>query len=228
MLILVDKPKGITSFDVIRDLRNKIQNKKMGHGGTLDPMATGLLIVGTDKDTSKLQNIQKWSKEYIGTIDFSSQTDTRDMDYHQYIQKYKTNWKSITKDWEKIQAPSKKQIQDSLEQLVGEAELQVPYFSAKKKNGKKLYELARQGKRVKLNSQMQIHSYKILDYTFPELKIKIKVWWGTYIRSIAHWLGKQFDLWWVLSQLRRMSIGNYSLNSQTNQNNEIKIIQKIQ
>jgi len=228
MIILVDKPKGITSFDVIRNLRNKIQNKKMWHGWTLDPMATGLLIIGTDKDTKKLQDLQKWNKEYIATIDFSIQTDTRDLDFYQYIQEYKVHWDHINKDWEKIQKPKLKQIKTHLNNLLWKTKIQVPYFSAKKKNGKKLYQLAREWKRPEIYSQMHIYDYEILDYSFPKLEIKIKVWWWTYIRSIAHWLGKNFKLWGILSQLRRMSIGNYKLKSKTNKENKIKIIKKLQ
>ncbi len=228
MIILVDKPKGITSFDVIRKLRNKIPNNKMWHGGTLDPMATWLLILWTDKDTTKLPKIQKWDKEYIATISFDKDTDTRDMEYHQYIQHYKIiDWQKIIKDWEKIKAPPQKDIQNELDNILGQTKLQVPYFSAKKKNGKKLYELARQSKMVELESQMHIYDYEILSYDFPQVKIQTTVWGGTYIRSIAYWLGHQFNLGGTLSQLRRMSIGQYKLEKKKNKENKIKIIEKI-
>jgi tRNA pseudouridine55 synthase len=137
MLIMVDKPSGISSFDVIRALKRELQEKKIGHSGTLDPMATGLMLIGTDKDTKKLNELQGLDKTYLTKIDFSKNSDTRDMDY----------WEAFEElDIGSLKQAKLEDIKPKLQSIIPQAMLPLTPFSAKKKDGKKLYELAREGK----------------------------------------------------------------------------------
>jgi len=212
MFFLVNKPKWVTSHDVVDKFKRIFHWEKIWHSGTLDPMATWLLIIAVKRDSTKyLWKLLGMDKTYMTEIDFSILTDTWDMDWYDSIKKYKIieNW--IIKDWENIVSPSLEEIEGKLKLLIPEAELPLTMFSAKKKDGKKLYELAREGIDLKLTQKMKINSYKILEYNFPKLKLKLNVGSGTYIRSIGYWLGQQFNLWWTLTMLHRESIGPFKL-----------------
>ena len=202
MLIVVDKPKWISSFDVIRVLKRELKEKKVWHSWTLDPMATGLLLVWTANDTKKLNELIWLDKTYETIIDFSKKSDTRDMDYRDYFEQIDTTWKKL----------SLSEIKTKLDLLIPECELPLTPFSAKKKNWQKLYDLARQWEQIVENRIMKTHWYDILDYEFPELKLRIEVWSWTYIRSIWYRLWQQFGLWWILTMLRRVKIWNYDLS----------------
>lgn len=215
MLVAVDKAKWMTSFDVIRVLKRDLWEKKIGHSGTLDPMASWLLLIWTDKDTKQLHTLTWLDKSYATTIDFSKISDTWDLDYREFFEEYE-----ISKNGDKVgilknktffSAPSIDEIKEKLESIIPYWELPLTPFSAKKKDGKKLYELARQWQQLIENKTMKINSYEILEYSFPILKLKLDVGSGTYIRSIGYWLGQEFNLWWILTELRRFSIGDYDL-----------------
>ena len=201
MLIIVDKPKWISSFDVIRALKRELKEKKIWHSGTLDPMATGLLLIWTWPDTKQLNSLIWLDKSYETTIDFSKKSDTRDMDYREYFEDIDVKWKDI----------SIEQIKEKLDSIVPEWELPLTPFSAKKKDGKKLYELARNWNQIIENKLMKTYWYEILEYNFPTLKLKLDVWSWTYIRSIGHRLGEQFWLGWILTELRRTIVWEYNL-----------------
>ena len=201
MLIAVDKPKWISSFDVIRALKRELWEKKIWHSGTLDPMATGLLLIWTWDDTKRLNNMIWLDKSYETTIDFSKKSDTRDLDYRDYFEEIDTTWKSITIE----------KIREELDSIIPEYELPLTPFSSKKKDGIKMYELARKWEAKIENRNMKTYWYEILDYNFPTLRLKLHVGSGTYIRSIWHRLWEQFWLWWILTELRRISIWKYSL-----------------
>ena len=212
MLLAVDKPGRITSFDVIRIFKRHFPKQKIWHSGTLDPMATGLMILALDKDTKKLTELIWLDKSYIATIDFSKLTDTRDMEYRDKI----TNYELVIKGWKKIgvemenwtvEAPILAEITKKLDKLIPEYELPLPAFSAKKREGKRSYDEARAGNIIEENKVMRIHWYEILKYDFPILQIKVDVGSGTYIRSIAYRLGQQLGMGGTLIQLRRTSIG---------------------
>jgi len=209
---LVNKPSWYTSHDIVDKFKFFYYWEKVGHSGTLDPMATGLLIIAVGRDSTKhLWKLLGMDKTYITEIDFSISTDTWDMDFYDTKIEYKiVDW-WIEKDNNFIKAPSLADIQQKLDSLIPEAELPLTMFSAKKKDGKKLYELARQWIDLRLTQKMKINSYKILDYNFPKLKLKLNVWSGTYIRSIGYWLGQQFWLWWTLISLHRESIGPFKM-----------------
>jgi len=217
VFLAVDKPARISSFDVIRIMRRHFPKEKMGHSGTLDPMATGLMILALGKDTKQLTQLIWLDKSYIATIDFSKSTDTRDMEYWETI----TNYELIMKDWVKIgvemengtvDAPVLAEIRRKLDQLIPVYELPLPAFSAKKISGKRSYDNARAGKIVEVSKEMKIHWYEILSYEFPLVQLKLDVWSGTYIRSIAYRLWTQLWLWGTLIQLRRIAIGNWNID----------------
>lgn len=198
------------------------RGEKVGHAGTLDPMATGLLIVAIGKDTKRLREFVGLDKTYLATIDFSKKSDTRDMDFWKEFEELphcKDGLLTHPLEGEEknicTSAPSKQQIQEKFESILGYHPIPLTPFSAKKWKGKKLYEYAREGNPLFINIDMQLIDFEILDYSFPELKIKFHVGSGAYIRSYAHWIGEQFWLWWILTSLERVSIWPYNSTSQT-------------
>jgi tRNA pseudouridine55 synthase len=200
--ILINKPAGITSHDVVDKLREITKIKRIGHSGTLDPFATGLLILGIGREfTKKLSIFQKKDKEYVATLRLGAESDTFDRE-----------GKIIEKKVEKI--PERKEIEEVLKSFLGEIEQIPPAFSAKKIKGKKLYELARRGIKVKPKPQkVKIYEISILEYKFPYLKIKVKCSSGTYIRSLANDIGKKLGCEAYLEELIRTKIGEFSLDN---------------
>ena len=218
MFLFINKPKWYTSFDVIRKIKRLYRGEKVGHAGTLDPMATGLLIVAIGKDTKKLKHFVGLDKTYLATIDFSKKSDTWDLDFWKEFEELKLQaaswkpqaiWNNEKNTW--IPAPSKQQIQEKFESILGYHPIPLTPFSAKKWKGKKLYEYAREGNPLFIDIDMQLIGFEIVDYTFPELKIKFHVGSGAYIRSYAHRIGEQFWLWWILTSLERVSVGHWKL-----------------
>ena len=202
MLIAVDKPSCISSFDVVRVLKRELGEKKIWHSWTLDPMATWLMLIWTGDDTKRLNDLIWLDKSYETIIDFSKKSDTWDMGYREYFEEINVEWKDIPLQ----------DIKSKLDSLIPEYELPLTPFSAKKKDWKKLYDLARRWEQIIENRLMKTYWYEILDYKFPELKLRLDVWSWTYIRSIWHWLGNQFGLWWILIMLRRIRVGEYELS----------------
>ena len=217
MLLAVDKPAWITSFDVIRIFRRHFPKQKIWHSGTLDPMATGLLILALGEDTKQLYTLLGLDKSYVATIDFSKITDTRDMEIWEHI----TNYDLCVREGEvcglemegwSVPCPTLSEITNHLDKLIPEYSLPIPPFSAKKRAGKKSYTDARAGNLIEEYRPMKIHGYEIISYNFPLLQLSLNVWSWTYIRSIAHRLGKQLGLWGTLIQLRRTAIGQYHID----------------
>lgn len=221
MLLAVDKPAWITSFDVIRIFRRHFPKQKIGHSGTLDPMATGLIILALGEDTKQLYTLLGLDKSYIATIDFSKITDTRDMEIWEQITNYDLDIRDgkvcgLTMGHGNIPLPSLSDITHYLDTLIPECVLPIPPFSAKKRAGKKSYTDARAGNLIEESRLMKIHGYEIISYEFPLLQLSLNVWSGTYIRSIAHRLGAQLWLWGTLIQLRRTAIGSYHIDQLPN------------
>lgn len=231
MLLLIDKPSWLTSQDAISAVKKHLRQPardalsdddrannikppkiKIGHAGTLDPMASWLLIAATDADTKKLHHLTNHDKSYTATIDFSIITDTRDMDYRKEYQQINILDAIANK-------PYIEQIESKLNSIIGTHDLPLTPFSAKKINGRKLYEYAREWKSIFLTVPMTIHGYEILDYQFPHLTLRLDVGSGTYIRSIAHRLGSQFNIWGTLTMLRRTSIAEYHIDQMENPKN---------
>ncbi len=202
-ILLVDKPQGITSFDVIRILRKKMNIKKMGHAGTLDPMATGLLIVAYNSATPKLTQFLKLDKKYEAEITFGLKTDTLDME-GQTLEKIDI---SITLEEQQFM---KEKIIKILDSMVGVLNIEVPAYSAIKKDGKALYELARKGvKFAPPKRDMKILSIQMIDFSWPKIKVLFHVSSGTYIRSLVQELASRLQTIATLSALRRTSIGGF-------------------
>jgi tRNA pseudouridine55 synthase len=204
-LILVDKPKGISSFDVIRRLRVKLGVKKMGHSGTLDPLASGLLIVGVGTGTKKLTELIGLPKIYKVEVLLGKRTDSGDLE-----------GKVIEK--RKIGAVDNKKVKEVLKSMEGEPELAVPYYSAVKVRGQPLYKSARKGKaEVKLPvKKMKVEWIKLAGEKKTKegyiLKLAMKVGSGTYVRSLAEEIGKRLKIPAVVISLRRTAIGEYRVD----------------
>jgi len=199
--LLIDKPQGITSFDVIRILRKKIGIRKMGHAGTLDPMATGLLIIGIEGDTKKLSQFLKLDKVYEAEIEFGVRTDTGDRD-------------GVVVEEKEVPNLTAEEIVSQLHSLVGTQLLPVPIYSAIKKNGNPLYSYARSGRAVEIPlKNMEIKSAEYLSYLERKIKVQFHVGSGTYVRTLAEELGKKLGTVATLSQLRRTSIGDFKVEN---------------
>jgi len=199
MIILIDKPKGWTSFDVVAKVRSILHIKKVGHAGTLDPNATGLLIIGTETDTKKLEHLTKnTNKTYDAEIVLGENRTTDDVEGE------------VTKTFEVKHIPTDEEINQVLKSFEGEQMQMPPIYSAIKIKGKKAYELARKGKEIKLEPRkVTIYKIKLTDYKYPTLKIICEVSSGTYIRSIAHDIGEKLNTGAYLNELRRTKVGEY-------------------
>lgn len=198
--VLINKPKGITSFGVIARLRRITGVKKIGHCGTLDPLASGLLICAIGRSaTKRIDSFQKQDKTYLADIELGKKSDTYDLE-------------GVIKEIEVRERPKKKEITKTLKTFIGEIDQVPPIYSAKKIEGRRAYELARCGEKVKLRkNKVKIYKIKIISYKFPILKIRIECGSGTYIRSLANDVGKNLKTGAVLTGLIRESIGKYSL-----------------
>lgn len=212
--ILVDKSIDWTSFDVVKKIRNTIKCKKIGHAGTLDPLATGLLILCTGKNTKKINEYQNYPKQYTGTFILGKTTPSHDLETE--INSQKTT-KNITE----------KQIIESSKSFLGIQNQVPPKFSAVKIDGKRAYSFARNNEKVKLKEKkIEIFKFEIISIKIPEVDFKINCSKGTYIRSIVRDFGKKIKCGAYLSELRRTKIGMFSVDKAKNINDIIKIINK--
>lgn len=202
-VLLFDKPFGWTSFDLVNKVRSMIRHFfslkkiKVGHAGTLDPLATGLLIICTGKATKTISTFQDLKKEYVATIEFGKTTPSHDLET-QFDAYY--DYAHITPEF----------TREILNTFIGETEQIPPMFSAKQIQGSRAYKFARQGKQKDLEPvKIFIESIDILDFSPPELTIKIICSKGTYIRSIANDLGHKLNSGAYLKSLERTAIGSY-------------------
>ena len=203
-VLLIDKELHWTSFDAVRKIRNSIGIKKVGHAGTLDPLATGLLIVCTGKFTKQINHFMAAQKEYTGSFTLGAETPTYDLESEPMNFKYFGNIALET-------------IYKTTQLFLGEINQLPPIYSAIKKEGKALYELARRGEEVELKPRkISIESFEITDVNLPVVKFKVVCSTGTYIRSLAHDFGKALGCGAYLSSLRRTQIGELRVeNAQT-------------
>jgi tRNA pseudouridine55 synthase len=202
MFLLIDKPKGITSHDVIDKVRGLTGEKKVGHAGTLDPMATGLLIVAISRSSTKLLGslTKDTTKTYLAEINLGEERDTHDLEG------------KVVRQKDNFSKPDKVLIESLLKKFKGEIMQAPPKYSAIKVGGQKAYELARKGKKVKLSErQVVIHDIRLVSYNYPILKIKTEVSAGTYIRALARDIGREIGSYAYLRNLRRTKIGKYSV-----------------
>jgi tRNA pseudouridine55 synthase len=199
-VILLNKPLHWTSFDVVRKLRSLIQIKKIGHAGTLDPLATGLLIVCTGKFTKRINEYMAREKEYTGTITLGAVTPTYDLES---LPEQQQNFSFVTPDL----------LHEKTEQFIGDIDQLPPMFSAIKKDGVALYELARRGEEVELKPRrIHIASFEITSIELPVVHFKVVCSTGTYIRSLANDFGVALGCGGYLSSLCRTRIGEFKLD----------------
>jgi len=200
-IILVHKPPGITSHDVVEKIRKILNEKKVGHYGTLDPMATGLVVIALGKATRLFQFFSKENKVYKGQIRLGYSTNT-----------YDSSGKKTSVEINNF--PSRDKILEEMRKFEGEILQVPPVFSAKKFRGKPLYVLARENKEVKLvPSKISIYFFHLKNYNPPIIDFEVKCSSGTYIRSLAHDLGQSLGCGAHISQLLRISSGNFNLKA---------------
>jgi tRNA pseudouridine55 synthase len=198
-VLLIDKPLGWTSFDVVRKLRHLIRIKKIGHAGTLDPLATGLLIVCTGKFTKRINEFMAQEKEYTGTITLGAVTPSYDLETEPV-------------DHQDIGSVTLEQINKAIQQFSGSILQVPPAHSAIKLNGKRVYEMARKGQTVVLEPRrITISTFELVRFEEGVLHFRVVCSTGTYIRSLANDVGQALGCGAYLSSLRRTRIGSYSV-----------------
>lgn len=211
-ILLIDKPYTWTSFDVVNKLRYALKIKKIGHAGTLDPLATGLLLIGTGKFTKKLNELQGLDKTYEGIIGIGKTTPSYDLE---------TDFDSESP----IEGITESDIRRTAIQLTGNLEQIPPAHSAVRIGGERAYKQARQNIAVKLDPrQVKVHAFEVTRVDFPDVHFRIRCSKGTYIRSIARDFGDLLGVGAYLKSLRRTAIGEYSL---TDAENLEAFVQKI-
>jgi len=203
-LLFIDKPKGITSFDVIRRLRKKMGVRKMGYAGTLDPLASGLMIIGVGEGTKKLNRLIGLDKVYIAEILLGKKTDTGDLEGKIIEERL-------------VPEISEDKVKKELAGMVGELELKAPLYSAIKRDGKPLYKYVREGKKVEAPIRKMkvrcadLKKLDLEDLNGPVATVEFEVGSGTYIRSLAEELGERLGTVATLKNLRRVSIGDFKI-----------------
>lgn len=199
-IFLINKPIGITSHDVVDRLRKITSEERIGHAGTLDPLASGLLIIAISREfTKKLDDFRGLDKEYLAKIKLGEISDTYDAEG-------KLTCISNVQ-------PKLNRIKAVLQSFVGKYNQMPPAFSAKKIRGQKAYSLARAGKKVELKpKEVTISKLELLEYKYPEIRFRTTVSSGTYIRSLAHDIGQQLKVGAYLTKLVRTKIGDYNLS----------------
>lgn len=214
-IIIIDKPKNITSRDVVNHVCKRLNTKKIGHTGTLDPIATGVLVLCVGKATKLVELLTCEDKEYVATVKLGILTDTLD-----------TEGKVIE---EKKVFLDKEELTKVLNSFIGEYDQEVPIYSAVKINGKKLYEYARKNKKVELpKRKVAIKSIKLLESNDDSYKFKVVVSKGTYIRSLIKDINDRLNIIGIMSNLRRTRQGKFCLGESYTlndiDNNKYKIL----
>lgn len=204
-VLLIDKPLNWTSFDAVSKIKSLLKHKcgikkiKIGHAGTLDPLATGLLIICIGKETKSIEKYQAFEKEYSGSFFLGATTPSFDLET------------KVDKTFP-IEHISQELIIKAAESFVGEQDQMPPIFSAKKVDGKRAYDLARKGKVPQVKpKKVQIHQFTIVDVSLPEVTFNIVCSKGTYIRSIASDFGEKLNSGAYLKSLRRERIGEFNV-----------------
>lgn len=197
--LLIDKDMDWTSSDVVSKLRGILHEKRIGHAGTLDPNATGLLIVMVGKCTKASDYIMHHDKEYICTLKLGITTDTQDI------------WGTV-KDQQEVNI-TREQVETAIKSFIGEIEQIPPMYSAIKIKGQKLYDIARRGGEVEREARkITVHSVDIISNTGDEFVLDIKCSSGTYVRTLCHDIGNMLGCGGCMSELRRIKIGDVSID----------------
>ena len=199
-IIVVNKPKGITSFDVIRKLKKILKTKKIGHTGTLDPLATGVMLVCVGRATKLASDLEAKDKIYIADFDIGYATDTYDIE-----------GKKIAENTIEI---SKENLEQSIKKFIGNIKQVPPMYSAIKIDGNKLYHLARKGIEVERPKRdVTIEYINLLDFKDNKVKTETKVSKGCYIRSLVYDIGQDLGTYATMTALQRKQVGDYSLEN---------------
>ncbi|MCG8410968.1 MAG: tRNA pseudouridine(55) synthase TruB [Bacteroidales bacterium] len=226
-IIPINKPYEWTSFDVVKKIKNQIgkklrqalnirlKNFKVGHAGTLDPLAEGLLIVCTGKATKQINGLMSDEKEYVATVELGKTTPSYDLET-EYDQEFPTD--HITQEL----------VQNELKKFLGEQNQTPPVYSAKNVNGKRAYDYARSGEKLVLKSnKIEIKEIELIEYDLPKIVLRIVCSKGTYIRSLAHDIGKNLNSGGHLVRLIRTRIGDYKLESSVSVQDFEKILSTL-
>ncbi|MDR2231229.1 MAG: tRNA pseudouridine(55) synthase TruB [Flavobacteriaceae bacterium] len=208
-ILLVDKPLDWTSFNAVNKIKWKLRREfnlkkvKVGHAGTLDPRATGLLVICTGKATKQIPQIQDAAKEYWAEIKIGVQTESYDTEKPEILP-------------QDISEITEANIQDALKKFLGEIDQKPPIFSALKVDGKRAYDLARAGQEVDIKvRKTTIHYIDRIEINLPHISFYVGCSKGTYIRSLAHDIGQELGVGAYLTQLRRTKIGEYTIENST-------------
>ena len=202
MIIPINKPAGITSHTVVNKLRKFYGIKKIGHAGTLDPFATGVLVLLVGRDSTKRsQELMKQNKIYRTKLKLGYISDTYDKD-------------GVIQEYNIQKVPTRSEIDQIIASFIGEISQIPPMYSAIKINGKKMYELARKGQTVDIPPRLvNIYDIKVLDYTYPYLTLDIACSSGTYIRSLGYDIGIKLGTGAYLEELERRQSGEYNIEN---------------
>ncbi|MCZ6692876.1 MAG: tRNA pseudouridine(55) synthase TruB [Bacteroidetes bacterium] len=198
-VLLIDKPLNWTSFDVVKNIRNALRIKKIGHAGTLDPLATGLLILCTGKKTKEVNIFQEMEKEYEGKMVIGKTTPSVDLET------------AIDQEYD-ISHIREEEIYEVVNDFIGFIDQVPPVYSAIKVNGERVYKKARKGEMIELSPRkVNVLHFEITQVKLPELCFKVRCSKGTYIRSLVRDYGKKLGVGAYMSQLRRTAIGEFQV-----------------
>jgi len=202
-ILLVDKPQGITSHDVVDRCRRLFRIKKVGHAGTLDPMATGLLLILIGRATKVSQYLMSMDKEYVGTVRLGIETDSQDADGEVVAEK-------------PVPELSEEDLKAAMKTFLGDQYQTPPMYSAKKINGQPLYKLARKGQTVEREPRViRINRFELTGFELPLVRFVVGSSKGAYVRTIAHDLGQKLGCGGHLCELRRTGVGEFRIEKGT-------------
>ena len=200
MIINIDKPIGWSSFDVVKKVKKITRHKKVGHGGTLDPFASGVLIIGTESDTKKLTEITNSDKAYEAQLELGKTTNTLDIEGEVINTKEIPEFDSL-------------KIESVLNKFLGKQKQIPPMYSAKKHKGVRLYELARKNIEVEREDiEIFIHNIELLDFTKNVIRFIVECSKGTYVRVLGKDIANKLDTVGYLTALKRTRVGDYLIN----------------
>ena len=220
VVLVIDKPLTWTSADVVKKVKNQLfklvdRKLKVGHAGTLDPLATGVLLICVGKATKRVEEIQAQEKEYIAGIMLGATTPSYDLEHPI----------DATYPWEHI---TRKKVEAALQKLSGERLQEPPVYSAKSIDGKRAYEYARKGKEVQMRQALiNIYEMELLSCELPQITVRVRCSKGTYIRSLAREIGEALDSGAHLVSLRRTRSGEYKADEGYSVEEIIKILQDL-
>ena len=212
--LCINKHKGVTSRGVVNVIQRHVRPSKVGHAGTLDPLATGVLVVAIGRATKLIQYVQQMRKKYVGTFELGRTSDTEDITGKVTVHEVRTR-------------PTLDALRKAVHTQIGTIQQRPPAFSALNINGQRAYDLARKGEQVELKPrEIVVHDIEVLRYEYPKLILKIDCGSGTYVRSIGRDIGELLGCGAVMTDLERTAIGNFNVNDASS-TDELNSIEKI-